>query len=82
MAVARRRGALAVHARSGRQQTRLATRITTIPRRLDLYFADNLPRQALWSCISYFSGFYAANTGAYTGHIFPISKGISPVSHS
>ena len=60
-----------MHARSGRQQTRLATRITTIPRRLDLYFADNMPRQALWSCISYFAGFYAANTGACRAQRFP-----------
>jgi hypothetical protein len=60
----RRGGAPGVQARSGRQRTRLATRITTIPRRLDLYFADNPGRQALWSAISFSAGFYAANTGA------------------
>ena len=40
----------------------MATRITTIPRRVEFYFADNLPRQAVWGAISFFAGFYAANT--------------------
>jgi hypothetical protein len=47
----------------GSRQTRLATRITTIPRRVDLYFADRLGRRVLWSAIAYGAGFYAANTG-------------------
>ena len=45
-----------------RRRSRLATRITTIPRRVEFYFADNLPRRAVWGGISFFAGFYAANT--------------------
>ncbi len=47
---------------SARRNSRLATRITTIPRRIEFYFADNLPRRALWGAITFFAGFYAANT--------------------
>ena len=47
----------------GSRQTRLATRITTIPRRVDLYFADRPFRRALWAAIAFYSGFYCANTG-------------------
>ena len=44
------------------RRSRLATQITTVPRRLDAYFAGSLVRQALWACIAFFAGFYAANT--------------------
>jgi len=47
---------------SARRSSRLATRITTIPRRIEFYFADNVPRRALWGAITFFAGFYAANT--------------------
>ena len=57
-----RRPILEVTAR-GSRQTRLATRITTIPRRVDLYFADRPLRRVLWAAISFYSGFYCANTG-------------------
>lgn len=33
-----------------------------MPRRVDLYFAGNLLRQALWSFIAFGIGFYSANT--------------------
>lgn len=46
------------------RQTRLSTRITTVPRRVDLYFSGNLARQILWSVISFGIGFYSANTVA------------------
>ncbi|KAK9803917.1 hypothetical protein WJX72_004830 [[Myrmecia] bisecta] len=44
------------------RRSRLATQITTVPRRLDAYFAGSILRQALWTCIAFFAGFYAANT--------------------
>ncbi|KAK9827292.1 hypothetical protein WJX81_001148 [Elliptochloris bilobata] len=47
---------------NARRRSRLAARITTIPRRIEFYFADNLPRRAVWGAIAFFAGFYAANT--------------------
>ena len=47
----------------GSRQTRLATKITTIPRRVDLYFSDRPLRRAMWAGIAFFSGYYCANTG-------------------
>ncbi|CAL5225140.1 g7919 [Coccomyxa viridis] len=58
---AQRQPFLQVTAR-GSRQTRLATRITTIPRRVDLYFADRPLRRMLWAAIAFYSGFYCANT--------------------
>ncbi|CAL8467319.1 g6856 [Coccomyxa elongata] len=46
----------------GSGRTRLATRITTVPRRVDLYFADQPLRRVLWSCIAFGCGYYSANT--------------------
>lgn len=48
----------------GSGRTRLATRISTVPRRVDLYFADQPLRRVLWSCIAFGCGYYSANTGA------------------
>ena len=47
----------------GSRQTRLATKITTIPRRVDLYFSDRPLRRVMWAGIAFFSGYYCANTG-------------------
>jgi len=44
------------------RQTRLTTRVTTVPRRVDLYFAGNFLRKALWAFIAFCTGFYSANT--------------------
>eukprot|EP00884_Botryococcus_braunii_P022960 jgi/Botrbrau1/9348/Bobra.354_2s0007.1 len=53
---------LLVLARGPTRQTRLATRITTLPRRIDLYFSGGKSRQAIWTIISFGGGFYAGNT--------------------
>ena len=45
-----------------RRGTRLGTRLTTIPRRIDYYFAGSLARRWLWTVIAFATGFYAANT--------------------
>ena len=60
----------------GSRQTRLATRITTIPRRVDLYFADRPLRRALWAAISFYSGFYCANTGQPTAWRAAVDLGV------
>ena len=44
------------------RQTRLSTSITTLPRRLDLYFTNSPLRKAVWAAIAFSAGFYAANT--------------------
>ena len=44
-----------------RRGTRFTRILTSIPRRLDLYFKDNLLRKALWCMISTFAGFYSGN---------------------
>ncbi len=41
---------------------RLGTRLTTLPRRVDYYFAGSFTRQLLWTAIAFATGFYAANT--------------------
>lgn len=41
---------------------RLGTRLTTIPRRVDYYFAGSWTRQLLWTTIAFATGFYVANT--------------------
>lgn len=51
-----------IWARGPTRQTRLATRITTFPRRIDLYFSGDKARQAIWTVISFAGGFYAGNT--------------------
>ena len=53
---------MATAAQRGSRQTRLATRVNTLPRRVDLYFAGNLFRQAVWAVIAFSTGFYSANT--------------------
>lgn len=45
-----------------RNRTRLATRLVTLPRRVDLYFEGQPFRRILWTAISFGTGFYAANT--------------------
>lgn len=47
---------------TARRRSRLATRITTIPRRIEFYFADSLLRRGVWGAIAFSTGFYAANT--------------------
>ena len=46
----------------GGRRGRLGTRLTTIPRRVDYYFAGSWTRQLLWTAIAFATGFYAANT--------------------
>lgn len=58
LGVCRRRPVLV----TARRRSRLATRLTTIPRRIEFYFADTLLRRAVWGAISFSTGFYAANT--------------------
>ena len=57
-----RRLLVATAAQRGSRQTRLATRVNTLPRRVDLYFAGNLFRQAVWAVIAFSTGYYSANT--------------------
>jgi hypothetical protein len=51
-----------VQARGPARQTRLATRITTLPRRVDLYFSGDRVRQSIWTVIAFGGGFYGGNT--------------------
>ena len=53
---------MATAAQRGSRQTRLATRVNTLPRRVDLYFAGNFFRQAVWAVIAFSTGYYSANT--------------------
>jgi tetrahydromethanopterin S-methyltransferase subunit E len=45
-----------------RNRTRLATRLVTLPRRVDVYFEGQPLRRILWTAIAFAVGFYAANT--------------------
>ena len=47
---------------SSNNRTRLATRLITLPRRVDLYFEGQPVRRLLWTAIAFALGFYAANT--------------------
>ena len=49
-------------ASSSNNRTRLATRLITLPRRVDLYFEGQPVRRLLWTAIAFALGFYAANT--------------------
>ena len=55
-------GSCVAQAGPERRGTRLGTRLTTIPRRIDYYFAGSLARRWLWTVIAFVTGFYAANT--------------------
>ena len=46
----------------GGRRGRLGTQLTTLPRRVDYYFAGSWRRQLLWTAIAFATGFYAANT--------------------
>lgn len=82
---------LKVMARGPTRQTRLATRITTFPRRIDLYFSGDKARQAIWTIIAFGGGFYAGNTvsispycrqSAHLGFVSDICIELSPPSLS
>lgn len=42
--------------------TRLTVKLTSVPYRLDTYFAYNPWRKVMWSATAFSAGYYAANT--------------------
>lgn len=43
-------------------RTRLTVKLTSVPYRLDMYFAYNPWRKVMWSSTAFSAGYYAANT--------------------
>ena len=61
-----RRGELTITAVTGPRETRIASILTTLPTRIELYFRVRRGRRTLWKAISAFAGFYTANVREMT----------------
>lgn len=68
-----RRGELTITAVTGPRETRIASILTTLPTRIELYFRVRKGRRTLWKAISAFAGFYTANVISLTFGVLGIN---------